>query len=125
MDLPVAEHEVFNDLLWSTPMPVMLRFGPEVTPALVKGSCSLDVVDAVRFEEKVGDVPHLMGFVRAILPTKSAEVLVQASQHQCSLAELARTQNELARAVQAAAAGDFLALGLRLRQVVVHSVEKK
>ena len=114
----------FNDLLWGTLTPVMLRLGSEIVSVRARGSCSVAVSNPQLFRERMDDANAVPGQVRYILVSKLSDMLGETSHNKSDIAEIVACSEEIAAAVKSTAEQDLNALGLMIKQFSIHAIEK-
>jgi len=119
-----SDHQEFNDLLWGTPMPVMVMINGQMTNLRVKGACSVIVVDVNSIQEKAPDAKALVSQVRTILAGAVIDIIIEASRAVSSVGELLSTTEKIANDLPIKAAPAMENIGLQINHLEIHAIEE-
>ena len=117
-------NQAFDDLLWATPMPVMVLLGGEPAQVRGRGKCSLVVVDPAALAEKVAEVDALLPALRPMMANAFINAVGSKSRSVSGAAELAAIKDQVAAELMAQAAPDLEAMGLKLTAVEIEAIER-
>ncbi len=113
----------FKDMLWTTPVPILVRVGQEPVQVRLRGQCSVVVRDADLLQEKMPDAEALTKQVRRVLAGEVIDILIETGRSVSSVAQLAALREQIARELELKAEPVFTLLGLKLTQLEIHAME--
>ena len=115
----------FNDMLWATPAPILVRVGLEPVQVRLRGKCSVVVRDADLLQEKIPDDGALVKQVRRVLAGEVIDILVETGRSVPDVPQLAALNEKIAGELELKAEPVFTLLGLKLTQLEIHALESE
>jgi membrane protease subunit (stomatin/prohibitin family) len=116
-------NQEWNDLRWGTGMPVTVMIGSNVVELRARGTFSLAVTDLLRLEQQVPDPDALGATVRSLLVQAITDMLGERSSEVSQVAQLTAINAQTVQALQGRLEPKLTLLGLRLKNVVIDTIE--
>jgi hypothetical protein len=117
-----SEDQVFNEVLWATPMPVMVLINSQVHQFRVKGLCSF-FIDESLTEQTAQGKDEIISQVRSLLASAATDVLAISSRTISDPSELTAMIEEISSALRDKSEPEFNARGLKISKLEIHAIE--
>ena len=113
----------WNDLRWGTAMPVTVKIGSNFVEVRARGNCSLAVTSPARLEEQVPDPNNLTAYVKSLLAQTITDMIGERSGEVSDVAHLTAITPQTIQTLQTKLESKFNAIGLRLKNVSIETIE--
>lgn len=117
-----SEEQVFNDMLWATPMPVMVLINSQMHQLRVKGLCSF-YVDESLAKPVIKEKGEFIAQARSLLANAVTDVLADISRNIADPSELKDLIDEISSSLRDKSEPEFIARGLQISKLEIHAIE--
>jgi len=114
----------FNDLLWATPVPIIVMINSQMAKLRLKGNCAVIVIEPNKLQEQAPDSKALLSQVRSTLVSAATDMVINTSRKVSKVSELSTMKIELANSLQSQVVSRFEELGLRINRLEIQSIEE-
>ena len=113
---------VFNDVLWATPMPIMLLINSQMHQLRVKGLCSF-FKDESLAEPTAQGKDEVISQARSLLASAATDVLADISRNISDPSKLIDLIDEISSSLRDKSEPEFNARGLQISKLEIHAIE--